>query len=139
MKKIKVLFTGLLIVVGFLMVVSSAQAVAVNVASKTDVTPGTQFNTFNGVPIFILNIANSGDVPDTITTLSPTPSGTAIDTKITLHFFKDVNNNGIADYGDVDLGASAAFAVDNTKQTFNIDDVTVVPSGAVSILITADG
>ena len=140
MKKINFLVCFLLASAGFLMNVSLAQAAAVNAASKTNVTPGTQFTTFKGVPVFRLNIANSGDVPDTITTLSPTPSGTANDTAITLHFFKDVNNNGIADQGDIDLGASAAFATNDTKQTFDITDVEVPPAGgAVSVLITADG
>jgi len=130
----------LIIGAGFLMYVPSAHAVAVNAATKTDTTPGTQFTTFKGVPVFKLNIVNSGDAPDTITTLSPTPAGTADDTKITLHFFKDVNNNGVADQGDIDLGASAAFATNDTNQVFNITDVVVPPAGgAVSILITADG
>ncbi|MFA4917042.1 MAG: hypothetical protein WC560_10275, partial [Syntrophales bacterium] len=142
MKKNKIFAISLLIVIGFFISISSAQAVAVNVASKTDVTPGAQFTTFKGVPVFKLNVINTGDMPDTITTLSPTPSGTTVDTKITLHFFKDVNNNGIADQGDIDLGASAAFAANDTKQVFNITDIEVLPigaPGAVSILITADG
>lgn len=114
-------------------------AAASNAASKTDMTPGVQFTAFKGVQVFKLNIGNSGNAADTITALSPTPSGTAADTAITLHFFKDVNDNGIVDQGDVDLSASAAFAINDTKQSFNITDVVVPAGGGTSILITADG
>jgi hypothetical protein len=116
-----------------------AKAAAINAASKIDVTPGTQFTTFKGVPVYRLHVTNTGDAADAITSLSPTPSGSVNDTLITLHFYKDVNDNGIVDQGDTDLGASAAFAVDDTIQTFDITDVTVPATGSVSILITADG
>lgn len=117
----------------------TAHAAAVNTATNTNVTPGTQYTTFKGVPVYRLHITNTGDAQDTITSLTPTPISNVNDTTITLHFYKDANNNGFVDQGDTDLGASAAFLSDNTKQAFNITDVTVPANGSASILITADG
>ncbi|MBK5215891.1 MAG: hypothetical protein JJE53_03770, partial [Candidatus Pacebacteria bacterium] len=123
----------------FTFYVPNAQAVAVNGATKTDVTPGTQFSLFKGVPVFRLLVNNTGGTSDAITSLSPTPSGTVNDTLITLHFYNDLNNNGYVDQGDTDLLASAAFAVDDVIQTFDITDVPVAAGGSASIIVTADG
>lgn len=141
MKKINLfLFTfGFIIVGSFLFFTPKAQAVAINGATKTNVTPGTQFSLFKGVPVFRLLVNNTGGTPDTITSLSPTPSGTVNDTLITLHFYNDLNNNGYVDQGDTNLGASAAFAVDDTIKTFDITDVAVAAGGSASIIVTADG
>lgn len=126
-------------VAGFASLIPKAQASAINTASKIDVNPGTQYSTFKGVPVYRLHVANTGDALDTITQLSLTPSGSVDDTKITLHFFKDANDNGIVDQGDTNLLASAAFGSNDTIQTFNITDVPVAALATASILITADG
>ena len=132
---------GFIIVGSFLLSTSKIQAadVAINGATKTNVIPGTQFSLFKGVPVFRLLVNNTGTAPDAITSLSPTPSGTVNDTLITLHFYNDLNNNGYVDQGDTNLGASAAFAVDDTIQTFDITDVAVAAGGSASIIVTADG
>lgn len=117
----------------------TAEAAAVNTATNINVVPGTQYTTFKGVPVYRLRITNAGDASDTITSLTPTPIGNVNDTVITLHFFQDTNSNGFVDQGDTNLGASAAFASDNTKQAFNITDVTVPALASRDILITADG
>ena len=114
-------------------------AAAVNTATNINVTPGTQYTSFKGVPVYRLRVTNAGDASDTITSLTPTPVGDVNDTVITLHFFKDTNANSFVDQGDVDLGASASFASDNTKQVFDITDVTVPALSSRDILITADG
>ncbi|MBK5215622.1 MAG: peptidoglycan-binding protein [Candidatus Pacebacteria bacterium] len=119
--------------------IQNANAVASNAATNTDVTPGTQFTTYKGLPVFRLHVNNTGVDPDSITSLSPTPTGSATDTLITLRFYNDLNNNGYVDQGDTDLGASAAFSSDNTKQAFDITDVPVAAGGTASILITAEG
>ncbi|MDO8556869.1 MAG: hypothetical protein Q7R98_00165 [Candidatus Jorgensenbacteria bacterium] len=127
-----------LVVFGFV-APAVANAAAINTATNTNVTPGTQYTTFKGVSVYRLHITNTGDAQDTITSLTPTPVGDVNDTVITLHFYKDVNNNGFVDQGDTNLGASAAFASDNTKQAFDITDVVVPAGGSASVLITADG
>lgn len=119
--------------------IQNANAAAINGATKTDVTPGTQFTTYKGLPVFRLLVNNTGVDPDSITSLSPTPTGSAVDTLITLRFYNDSNNNGYVDQGDTDLGASAAFASNDTKQAFDITDVPVAAGGTASILITAEG
>jgi hypothetical protein len=114
-------------------------AAAINTVTKTDVTPGTQFATYKGILVYDLHVANTGTSDDTITSLSPTPSGSADDTLVTLHFYLDTNHNGFVDQGDTDLLASAHFASDNTIQTFNITGVPVSAGGSADILITAEG
>lgn len=141
MQKFKKFSVGLFIIALVLNLTGpiTAYAAAVNTATNINVTPGTQYTTFKGVPVYRLHVTNAGDAPDSITSLTPTPLGNVDDTTISLHFYNDINNNGFADQGDTNLGASAAFASDNTKQAFNIDDVVVPASGSASILITADG
>lgn len=141
MKNIKKFGLGFVIAIFVLFsgFASKAHAAAINAATKVDVTPGTQFTTYQGVPVYRLRVSNTGNALDTITTLSPTPSGSANDTLVTLHFFNDANDNGFVDQGDTDLGASAAFASDNTIQTFDIADVPVGVGATASILITAQG
>jgi uncharacterized repeat protein (TIGR02543 family) len=132
----------LVLIGGFASSVSMARADAVNTATNINVTPSTyQYTTFKGVPVYRLHITNSGTVPDTLVslTMDPYTGDTADDTLITLHFYDDVNDNGIVDQGDINLGGSAAFASDNTKQTFTFTSPLTVPVGVTSILITADG
>ena len=145
-KIISFLFVGFLIIGGFASLAPKAYAVAINAATKTDVTPGTQSTAFVGVPVYRLHVTNSGDALDTITSLSLTPSGAVVDTNITLHFYNDVNNNGIVDQGDVDLlgtdlayPGSIHFHSDNTKNVFTLASPLAIPVGVTHILITADG
>jgi hypothetical protein len=140
MKKITLVLS--LVLFGFIFInVSCAHAAAINTATNINVTPDTyHYTTFKGVPVYRLHITNSGDAPDTLVSLTPTPVGNVVDPLITLHFYKDANNNGIVDQGDTDLGASDHFASDNTMQTFTFPAPLAIPNGATtSILITADG
>ena len=54
------LFT-LILVGGFTSLAPKAHAQAINVATKTDVTPGTQFATYKGIPVYRLHVANTGE------------------------------------------------------------------------------
>ena len=112
-----------------------------NTATNILVTPSTyQYTTFKGVPVYRLHITNAGD-SDTLLSLAMDPftGDTANDTLVTLHFYNDANDNGIVDQGDVNLGGSAAFASDNTKQIFTFASPLTIPNGVTSILVTADG
>jgi hypothetical protein len=126
---------------------SIAQAAAVNGITNIPVTPSTyQYTTFKGVPVYRLEITNSGNASDTLVSLAPTPVGNVDDTLISLHFYNDANGNGIVDQGDTDLhGAIVAdanaihFHSDNTKAVFTLASPLAIPVGVTHILITADG
>ncbi|MDO8659539.1 MAG: Ig-like domain-containing protein [Candidatus Parcubacteria bacterium] len=124
----------------------TAYADAINGITHTDVNPSTyHYTTFKGVPVYRLHITNSGNAPDTLVSLTPTPVGDVVDTLVTLHFYNDVNDNGIVDSGDTDLnGVIIAtgvnyFTSDNTKAVFTLASPLAIPVGVTHILITADG
>jgi hypothetical protein len=126
---------------------SIANAAAINGITNILVTPSTyQYTTFKGVPVYRLDITNSGNAPDTLVSLTPTPVGNVVDTLISLHFYKDANNNGIVDQGDTDLnggiiadGGVNHFHSDDTKAVFTLASPLAIPVGDTYILITADG
>jgi hypothetical protein len=127
-------------VADFTSLIPQAHAAAINGITNTLLTPSTyQYTTFKGVPVYRLDITNSGNTPDTLVSLAPTPVSEVNDTLITLHFYNDANNNGIVDQGDTDLGGSSSFAADNTKKTFTLASPLAIPVGVTHILITADG
>ena len=141
-KKLSLLLVVALVLIGgFVSSVPKVYADAgPNTITKTDVTPGFQLGTFTGVPVYRFNVANAGNIDDSILTIYPTPSGSVVDTLVRLHFYKDANNNGVVDGGDTDLfPGGVLIAEDNTGQTVDISDVTVPAGGSVNILITADG
>jgi len=121
------------------LVAPQTHAASILTATKTDVAASTIFTTFGDTPVYRLVITESGDIDGTVNTLAPTPSGTLTDTGVTLHFWLDNDQDGIVSDGDVDLGADAVFATNDTKKTFDIDNVTVATGTAEHILITASG